>query len=444
VTLASLRRRLPAIPPVVLDAILYAASALFAVLLWYGSSLSAHRDWSRDAIVGYLACAAVAVVLAVVRPRRLLEARVALVGVCVLVCAVLPLVLMVRERAASHGREVHVLPEAAVIERAGARLAHGRDPYVAEVVDGRLVGQVAGVPKYEAFFPYFPLMAVLGLPASVSAFGIMGDARWWMALVTFLCLAAGLVLARPPPDRALRLGQAMLALPTGALFLAGGGDDLPVLAVCFLGLCLAQRRREVASGVCFGIAMAMKLTAWPLAALTLFVVRDRHGRHAAGRAGAVMASIVGVVLVPFLAWDPRTFLANCLEFPLGLSPINSPAADPLPGHLLTVLVPGAHRVLLVGLVVVGAPVLVWWLRRHPPGDVASVCRQFAVVAIVVMCVAPETRVGYVVYPVNLLAWAWMLDAPLGGGDGDGRDAVAASPAAALDGLRSPSARTAGT
>ena len=121
-----------------------------------------------------------------------------------------------------------------------------------------------------------------------------------------------------------------------------------------------------------------------------------------------MAVIVGVVVVPFFVWNPHTFFANCLAFPLGLSGVNSPAASPLPGHLLTSLVPSAHRVLLVGLVVVGTPFLVWWLRRRPPRDVADVCRLTAVVAIVVMCVAPATRVGYVVYPVNLLLWSWLL------------------------------------
>ena len=33
---------------------------------------------------------------------------------------------------------------------------------------------------------------------------------------------------------------------------------------------LAQRRRPFASGIVFGIASAMKFTAWPLAALALF------------------------------------------------------------------------------------------------------------------------------------------------------------------------------
>ena len=134
---------------------MYAGSAAFAVILWSASDLSAHRDWGRDAIAGYLACAAIAAVLCVLRPRRELLARAALAALCFVLVAFVPLVLMVRDRATST-RELHVLPEVAVIERAGNLLAHGRDPYVAYVTHGHLVGQVRGVPRYEAFFPYFP------------------------------------------------------------------------------------------------------------------------------------------------------------------------------------------------------------------------------------------------------------------------------------------------
>ncbi|HEY8081115.1 MAG TPA: glycosyltransferase 87 family protein, partial [Acidimicrobiales bacterium] len=367
-------------------------------------------DWGRDAIAGYLACALAAGVLAVVRPRRVFLARAVLTSVCFVLVAFLPMVLMVRDRHTA-GREVHVLPEVAVIERAGHLLGQGRDPYVAYVTGGHLVGRVLGVPRYESFFPYFPAMTAFGLPATLGALGAFGDARLWMAVVTVVLLLVGLWLARAPPDRSLRAAQVLCVLPTGAVFIAGGGEDLPILAMSLVGIALVAQRREVAAGVTFGIAMAMKLTAWPLAVLSLFVVKDRDGRGAAGKAAAIMAGIVAVFVIPFALWDPRTFLSNVIEFPLGLSGVDSPAASPLPGHLIVSVLPSAHRALLVGLVVFGAPLLVWWLWRHPPTEVSSVCRLTAIIAIVVMCVAPATRVGYVVYPVNLLVWSWLFTAP---------------------------------
>jgi len=393
------------------DGLLFAGSAVFAVLLWANSDLSPHRDWGRIAVVGYAACAVAAGVLCVVRPSRAFAARVALTAVCFVLVAIVPMLVMVRARSLSH-REVHVLPEVAVIERAGSHLVKGRDPYVAQLVDGRLIGQVPGVPRYEAFFPYFPLMLAFGLPSTVHWLGALGDGRLWMALFTIVLFAVALRLARAPPDRSLRAAQVFLVLPTGAVFLAGGGDDLPVLALSLVGVVAVARHRELSAGVAFGIAMAMKLTAWPMALLSLLVIRDRDGNRAPWRPAAIMAGIVAVVVVPFFVWNPHTFYENVVAFPLGLSGIDSPAASPLPGHLLVTLVPSVHRVLLVGLIVVGVPFLAWWLWRRPPSDVADVCRLTAVIAIVVMCVAPATRVGYVVYPVNLLVWSWLFTSPV--------------------------------
>jgi hypothetical protein len=408
VTLGTPRQRRLPLSPLALDGAMFAGSAVFAVSLWSSSDLSAHRDWGRDSYVGYAACALAALVLTRLRPRRVLRARVLLTAACFIVVALVPMILMVRDRAASRN-ELHVLPEVAVIERAGNRLAHGHDPFVAEVIGHRLIGQVPGVPRYEAFFPYFPAMTVFGLPSTISWLGALGDGRLWMALVAIGLLFVGLWLARAPPDRALRAAQVLCVLPTGAIFLAGGGDDLPILAIAFVGLVAIRRRRPAAAGVAFGLAMAMKLTVWPLAALCLFVVRDASGRRVPAKFSAIIAAIVAVFVIPFAIWNPRTFLVNTIAFPLGLSSVNSPAASPLPGHVIATLVPGAHRALLIGLVIVGSPLLVWWLRRRPPRDVADVCRLTAVVAIVVMCLAPATRVGYLVYPVNLLAWSWLFE-----------------------------------
>lgn len=408
VTLATLRHRRLRCSPLALDGIMFAISAVFAVTLWSASDLSPHRDWGRDSYVGYAACALAALVLVRIRPRRVLRARILLTAACFILVALVPMILMVRARAESHN-EQHVLPEVAVIERAGNRLAHGRDPFVAELVGNRLIGQVPGVPRYEAFFPYFPAMTVFGLPSTVSWLGALGDGRLWMALTTIGLLFVGLWLARAPPDRALRAAQVLCVLPTGAIFLAGGGDDLPILAISLVGLALMLERRPVGAAVAFGIGMSMKLTVWPLAALSLFVVRDADGRRVPGRLAAIMATIVAVFVIPFAIWNPRTFVENTIAFPLGLLSVNSPAASPLPGHVIATLIPGAHRALLVSVAIVGSPLLVWWLWRRPPKDVSDVCRLTAVIAIIVMCLAPATRVGYVVYPVNLLVWSWLFE-----------------------------------
>ena len=59
--------------------------------------------------------------------------------------------------------------------------------------------------------------------------------------------------------------QAATVLPICALTLATGGDDLPVLGLCLLGLALAATAAiRVGRVLAIGAAAALKLFAWPV------------------------------------------------------------------------------------------------------------------------------------------------------------------------------------
>ena len=88
---------------------------------------------------------------------------------------------------------------------------------------------------------------------------------------------------RPPTDARFRAFQVLTVLPTAALPLATGGDDMPVVALMLLGLVALQRRRPVLAGLALGAASSLKFTAWPLVVLAPVVVADRHRRRALGR-----------------------------------------------------------------------------------------------------------------------------------------------------------------
>ena len=53
------------------------------------------------------------------------------------------------------------------------------------------------------------------------------------------------------------------------------------------------------------------------------------------------------VVVPFALRGPWAFFDNVVLFPLGLSGVTSPAASPLPGHLIVSAFPFLHRALPV-------------------------------------------------------------------------------------------------
>jgi hypothetical protein len=193
--------------------------------------------------------------------------------------------------------------------------------------------------------------------------------------------------------------------------LATGGDDMPVVAFLLLAMVLAQRRQPFASGVVLGIVSAMKFTAWPLAALALFAARNHRGQRRPGVMFLGMLVVAGPVVVPFALRGPWAFFDNVVLFPLGLSGVTSPAASPLPGHLIVTACPFLHRALPVGVGLIGGLLLALYLYRRPPQTVSQVCNVGGVVMAIVTLFAPATRIGYLLYPINFFVWAYLFKEP---------------------------------
>jgi hypothetical protein len=118
--------------------------------------------------------------------------------------------------------------------------------------------------------------------------------------------------------------------------------------------------------------------------------------------------IMGPVVLPVALSNPSAFIDNVIRFPLGLAGVSSPAASALPGHILVAAVPGIHRAYVVTVVVIGGALLVWRLWRRPPGNAAEAASLSGWVMLIAIVLAPATRVGYLLYPINLFVWAWML------------------------------------
>jgi len=404
------------------DAVLYGASGLFAAATAAFSTISLYRAWGELAVGPYLVAALLSAGLGRRRgsiPPQALPgpaqahpwstARTWLFLFVLIGATLFPLALEVAFRSDGNP-SAHVQPEVVVIEQAGHRLALGEDPYHATVKDGHVQSAVPGEPSYESFFPYLPLMAVFGLPSSGGTPIRLTDARIFFSIVTLVVVAGALALCRGPTGRKVRVLQFLTVLPTAALPLATGGDDMPIVAFLLLAMVLAQRRRPWLSGLVLGVVSAMKFTAWPLAALALFAARRPDGRRAPVRMLLGMVAVAGPVVVPFVLRNPRAFFFNVVLFPLGLAGVPSPAASALPGHELVSFFPSIHRILPVVLVVVGSAVLVRHLVRHPPATAAQVTSLAGWVMLAAILFAPATRVGYLLYPIDFFVWSPLLRA----------------------------------
>jgi hypothetical protein len=87
-------------------------------------------------------------------------------------------------------------------------------------------------------------------------------------------------------------------------------------------------------------------------------------------------------------------------YPAGLGEAGSPAASPLPGHLIAQLGPVGHAASLVLLAAAACAITVWLVVR-PPRDPADVMLRLATGLGAAIILAPATRWGYLVYPLAM-------------------------------------------
>jgi hypothetical protein len=274
--------------------------------------------------------------------------------------------------------------------------------------NGHILIRQSAIPVYELYYPYLPGMVVFGFSSGSKVEARLTDARIQFLLFTIVVSLIALSRVRPRTDARYRSLQALTVLPTAALPLATGGDDMPVVALMLLGMVALQRRRPVLAGLVFGAASTLKFTAWPLVFLALFAASDRQGRRAVGRYLAGVLALTVPVVLPVAAHNPSAFVDNVIRFPLGLAGVASPAASALPGHILVSMFPGIHRSYVVVAALIGLAVLGRQLFRNPPRDAAAVAHLTGWVMLVAILLAPATRVGYLLYPINLFLWAWMF------------------------------------
>jgi hypothetical protein len=347
---------------------LYGGCAVFAAVTAAVTRLAPHRTWGTIAALAYVLGA-----LTASHPWG--RGRPAIVAGGVLTGAVLlPLAVLVALGQAQ--------PEVEVVQRSAAHLLEHGTPYLSSA-------EAAARGGYEAFNPYLPGMALLGIPWAVA--GI--DARAVFGGLFLVLLSASAVRQ---DGRLLMLA----ASPLVALPLVVGGDDLPVIGLVCMGLALAARGRPGRAGLALGLAATLKATAWPALLVCLVLVGVRRRRRYGAYAGGVLAA---GVLIPAVV-DPQGFFLNVVRFPLGLAGVASPAASPLPGRLLADLGPYGHAAAL-GLLGLAALAMGASLLLRPPADARSAAFRLAAGLLLATALMPATRWGYLVYPAVLACWA---------------------------------------
>ncbi len=390
--------------PVGWDAALYALGTAVAGFAALADRIPLQRDWGRIAFVPYVVGALAALALARAGARSSSGARVALAVFVLLGVAFLPMALEVWWRARD-GYVGHVQSETLVTEESARALLAGHDPYAASFASGPLGSWPAGTANH---VPYLPGMFAFGVTRVVVDDALIADARLAFAGVSLAVLGFALWLARPRPERGLTALLIVLALPTGARYLAGGGDDVTVLSMMLLSLVLLHRTRPVAAGLAAGLAAAIKQTAWPLLPFLILAARDREGRRASGRTLAAASVIMVPLIAPFVVWNPSAFVQDVVLFPLGLASQPTLAASPTPGSLLADALSMPKGVVAGALLLTVLLVAVYLALVRRPGDARGAAERTAFVMVLAIMLATAGRFGYLLYPIGLFAWAHLV------------------------------------
>lgn len=377
-------------------AVLLAVCALFACAVAAISSDAPQRLWGEIAACSY----GLAALAALAGRRRGLPLAVA---ISVTGAALIPLVWMASSRMGQ--------PEISVVIRSARLFLHQGTPY-----EG--AGAIAAAHGPYAYNPYLPALAFFGLPHALFGGGLLTDPRVWFGVVFLAAFGAALKVSGVP--RPWLWAAVVTASPIIAYPLSTGGDDLPVLALICLGLALLRpaagpdaaalddtgglaTQRIILAGLTLGLATAMKATAWPALAVALALVAVRCGRRAAAWLVLVTLCVPLAVDGPVLFAQPSSVVSNTILFPLGLTKIQSPAAAPLPGHLMAESWSWGHYA-AIGVILLAGLAIAVSLVVSPPRDERAAGWRLVIGVTLMFAFAPASRFGYIVYPLGLAAW----------------------------------------
>jgi len=226
-----------------------------------------------------------------------------------------------------------------------------------------------------------PPIAVVWRP--LASFGEAGVYGWWLAQVAALLASLALLLRRRPVMTATAL--LLLAVPFVYEFAVGNVNSFILLALLASWRAATGARMGVA-GSLTTLAATVKVTP----AMVVWWTLAAGGRAALPAIVGTAAVALAVSLVGAGVDNHLAYIAALTGGAVDYSPLS------LPGMLRFLGAPGLVVRAILPAVWLGAPILIWRLRRRP-------ARAFQVAVVAMIAASPAVSINWFVFLLALLA-----------------------------------------
>jgi hypothetical protein len=260
-------------------------------------------------------------------------------------------------------------------------ILQGKNPYVEDYIgtpmdiqrEAEAFWTATDTPLYH--FAYLPALFLSAVPLHLLSNFLLG---WYDQRLLYLLFYLGLIIFLPPLVARQRNKLILLMLVGLNLlfpfFLAEGRNDIVVLFGLVLASFFLMKKHAWAAGIVLGIVAAMKHTSWfffPFYFLYLYPTEmglTWDGVKILLRRIWPFFVTFGLLMLPFLLWDPAAFIDDTLFYLIGMGD----SSFPIRGWGGSVLLYGFGLVdsentsfpFFIPQLVIGLPVLWLLLRRQ--------------------------------------------------------------------------------
>lgn len=266
------------------------------------------------------------------RDRIVYLIRLTIILFVIMIAALLPTVWNILERH-KQGAETHAHDGLIQTEAAISFLISGKNPYSENYLDTPMAKFKGGEPPFtsaplhhNAYLPFLFIGSIPFYQWSLATFGWFDQRFVYMLLYACTLLLLPLLASSQRNKLMLLTGFGLSFLFD--YFLADGRNDIVIVFGLVLTTVLLARHRVSTSALALGLTLSVKHSAWlflPFYFAYLFPTRLTRDsvRHLVLQTFPLFLGVAAIIL-PFLIWDPASFLDDTITYISGSGPNSFP------------------------------------------------------------------------------------------------------------------------